>query len=186
MKNTATKVRTEATNNSVRRIKIASNAFAANTQHKSILKPQHRFLRQYQSLVALYAKASTGCGNAVSLRSRPPIREPRSWLRQSSVSLVCVIDICSGSEKVLVNVEKMVATSSHNNLLQGAERVFPAKPSTNNNINTSKSNAGTSRPTTGQQQSSRTTTLSCVTDVKGLHQIMDPRRLGKRLLNYSP
>ena len=56
--------------------------------------------------------------------------------------------------------------SSHNTLLHGAERVFPAKPSTNNNNNTSKS--GNSRPSTGQQQSSKTTTLSSVTDVKGI------------------
>ena len=61
--------------------------------------------------------------------------------------------------------------SSHNTLLHGAERVFPAKPSTNNNIDTSKSNAGTSRPSTGQQQPSKTTTLSSVTDVKILLQV---------------
>ena len=60
--------------------------------------------------------------------------------------------------------------SSQNTLLHGAERIFPAKPSTNNNINTSKSNAGTSWPSTGQQQPSKTTTLSSVTDVKGLLQ----------------
>ena len=35
MKNTATKARTEDTNNSVTRSKVASKAFAANTQHKS-------------------------------------------------------------------------------------------------------------------------------------------------------
>ena len=58
--------------------------------------------------------------------------------------------------------------NSHNTLIHGAERVFSAKTSTNNNINTSKSNAGINRPTTGQQQPSRTTTLSSVTDVKGL------------------
>ena len=61
--------------------------------------------------------------------------------------------------------------SSHNTLLHGAETVFPAKPSTNNN--TSKSNACTSRPSTGQQQPSKTTTLSSVTDVKGLLQVME-------------
>ena len=63
--------------------------------------------------------------------------------------------------------------SSHNTLLHGAEKVFPAKPSTNNNINTLKSNTSTSRPTTGQQQPSKTTTLSSVTDVKGLLQVTE-------------
>ena len=62
--------------------------------------------------------------------------------------------------------------SSHNTLIHGAERVFPAK-SSNDNINNSKSNAGTSRPTTGQQQPSKTTTLSSVTDVKGLLQVTE-------------
>ena len=61
--------------------------------------------------------------------------------------------------------------SSHNTLLHGAERVFPAKPSTNNNINTLKSNTGISRSSTGQQQPSKTTTLSSVTDVKVLLQV---------------
>ena len=63
--------------------------------------------------------------------------------------------------------------SSHNTLLQGAERVFPAEPSTNYNINTLKSNAGTSRPSTGQQQPSKTTTLYSVMDVKGLLQVTE-------------
>ena len=64
------------------------------------------------------------------------------------------------------------SNSSHNTLLHGAERVFPAKPSTNN-INTSKSNTGISRLSTGQQQSSKTTTLSSGTDVKGLLQVTE-------------
>ena len=40
MKNTATKAKTEDTNKSVTGTKVASKAFAANTQHKSNLKPQ--------------------------------------------------------------------------------------------------------------------------------------------------
>ena len=63
--------------------------------------------------------------------------------------------------------------SSHNTLLHGAEWVFPAKPSTNNNINTSKSNTGISRPFIGQQHPSKTTNSSSVTDVKGLLQVTE-------------
>ena len=63
--------------------------------------------------------------------------------------------------------------SYQNTLLHGAERDFPAKVSTNNNIITSKPNSGTSRPTTGQQQLSRTSTLTSVTDVKGLLQVTE-------------
>ena len=39
-KNTATKARTKDTNNSATRTKVASKAFATNTQHKSTPKPQ--------------------------------------------------------------------------------------------------------------------------------------------------
>ena len=63
--------------------------------------------------------------------------------------------------------------SSQNTLLHGDERVFPAKPSTNSYINNSKSIAGTSRPPTCQQQPSKTTTLSSLTDVNGLLQVTE-------------
>ena len=96
MKNTATKARTEDTNNSVTRSKVASKAFAANTQQKSNPKPQQR-------------SPSTSISSCI--RKRPPHREPRSWLRQSSVSLVCVINTCLGNAQVPVNVGKMVATA---------------------------------------------------------------------------
>ena len=76
---------------------------------------------------------------------------------------------CPSSRKC----RKDCRNSSHNTLLQGTERVFPAKPSTNNNINTSKSNAGTGKPSTGQQQPSKTTTLTSVMDVKGLLQVTE-------------
>ena len=70
--------------------------------------------------------------------------------------------------------------SCHNILLQGAEWVFPAKLSPNSNINNSKSNAGTSRPTTGQQQPSKMTISSSVSDVKRLPQVTE-----LKLLNSS-
>ena len=108
MKNTAFKARTEDTNNSVTRSKVASRAFAANTQHKSTLS-RNRALRQHQSIVALNAKGATGCGNAVSLRKRPPRREPS--LKQSSVSLVCLINTCLGNAQVPVSVRKMAPTA---------------------------------------------------------------------------
>ena len=71
----------------------------------------------------------------------------------------------------------MVATAQlhHNPLLHGAEGVFPAKPSTNNNINNSKHDSGISRPPTGQQQPSETSTLSSVADVKGLLQFTESK-----------
>ena len=67
----------------------------------------------------------------------------------------------------------MAATAPITPYFTGLKRFFAAKPSTNNNINNSKSNAGTSRPLTDQHQPSKTTTLSSVTDVKGLFQVTE-------------
>ena len=63
--------------------------------------------------------------------------------------------------------------SSHSTLLHGADKVFPAKPAPNNNINNSNSNAGTSRSTTGQQKSGKTTFLVSVFDVKPSLQVTE-------------
>ena len=62
--------------------------------------------------------------------------------------------------------------SSHNTLLHGAERVYPPKsPSNNNNIN---SNAGANQSKLPSvQSSSKTTTLSSVSNVKGLLQVTE-------------
>ena len=68
---------------------------------------------------------------------------------------------------------KVGFSNSQNTLLHGAERVFPAKSSSTNKINNSKPNAGTSRTSTGQQQSNKTTTLSSVADVKKLLQLTE-------------
>ena len=61
--------------------------------------------------------------------------------------------------------------SSHNTLLHGAERVYPSKsPSTNN----SNSNAGGNQSKLSSVQLSiKTTTLSSVSNMKGLHQVTE-------------
>ena len=63
--------------------------------------------------------------------------------------------------------------SSHNTLLQGADRVFPAKQSTNTNAIQSSGNTGQSKATISQQPSNKTTPMSSVTDVKGLLQVTE-------------
>ena len=61
--------------------------------------------------------------------------------------------------------------SSHNTLLHGAERVYPSKaPSTNNSSSNTGSNQS-KRPSV--QSSSKTTTLSSVSNVKGLLQLTE-------------
>ena len=172
MNNTAFKARTEDTNNSVTRSKVASKAFASNTQHKSNLKPQQRSpLTSISSCIV--CKSSHRLWECRVFKEKTPTQRAKvvadaklcfSCLREKHMFRQCPSPRKCGKDG---------CNSSHNTLLHGAESVFPAKPSTNNNIDTSKSNAGTSRPSTGQQQPSKTTTLSSVTDVKGLLQVTE-------------
>ena len=61
--------------------------------------------------------------------------------------------------------------SSHNTLLHGAERVYPSKSPSNNNSN---ANAGANQSKLSSvQSSSKTTTLSSVSNLKGLLQVTE-------------
>ena len=88
---------------------------------------------------------------------------------------------CKSSRKC----RKDGCNSSHNTLLHGDERDFPAKPSTNSYINNSKSIEGTGRPPTVQQQPSKTTTLSSLTDVKGLIQVTELKMINSSGTNTT-
>ena len=57
--------------------------------------------------------------------------------------------------------------------MQGADRVFPSTQSTNSNTIQPSGNTGQSKATTSQQPSNKTTTMSSVTDVKGLVQVTE-------------
>ena len=172
MKNTAFKARTEDTNNSVTRSKVASKAFAANTQHKNNLKPQQSYPSTSISS-CIVCKGSHRLWECRVFKEKTPSQRARvvaeaklcfSRLRDKNMYRQC-----PSPRKC----KKDGCNCSHITLLHGAEKVFPTKPSTNNNINTSKSNTGTSRPSTGQQQPSKPTTLSSVTDIKGLLQVTE-------------
>ena len=63
--------------------------------------------------------------------------------------------------------------SWHDTLLNGADRVFPAKQSTNSNTKQPSGNIGQSKATTSQHSPIKTTTNSFVTDVKGLLQVTE-------------
>ena len=172
MKNTATKARTEDTNNSVTRSKVASKAFAKNTQQKSNPKPQQRSPSTSISS-CIVCKGSHRLWECRVFKEKTPTQRAKV-VAEAKLCFSCLRDKhmfrqCPSPRKC----RKDGCNSSHNTLLHGAERVFPAKPSTNNNIDTSRSNAGTSRPSTGQQQPSKTTTLSSVPDVKGLLQVTE-------------
>ena len=172
MKNTAFKARTEDTNNSVTRSKIASKAIAANMQHKSNLKPQQNSPTTSISS-CIVCKGSHRLWECRVFEEKTPTQRAKV-VAEAKLCFSCLRDKhmfrqCPSP----LRCKKDGCNSSHNTLLHGAERVFPAKPSTNNNVNISKSNTGTSRPSTGQQQPSKTTTLSSVTDVKGLFQVTE-------------
>ena len=172
MKNTATKARTEDTNNSVTRSKVASKAFAANTQQKSNLKPQQ--ISPSTSISScIVCKGSHRLWECRVFKEKTPTQRAKV-VAEAKLCFSCLRDKhmfrqCPSPRKC----RKDGCNSSHNTLLHEAERVFPAKASTNNNIDTSKSNAGTGRQSTGQQQPSKTTTLSSGTDVKGLLQVTE-------------
>ena len=175
----ATKARTEDTHNLVTRSKVASKAFGANTQHKSNLKPQQSSPSTSISS-CIVRKNSHRLWECRVFKEKTPTQRAKA-VAEAKLCFSCLCDKhifrqCPSPRKC----RKDGCNSSHNRLLHRAERVFPAKLSTNNNINTSKSNAGTSRASTGQQQPSKTTTLSSVTDVKGLLQVTE-----LKLTNFS-
>ena len=172
MKNTATKARTEDTNNSVTRSKVASKAFAAKTQQKSNLKPQQRSPSTSISS-CIVCKGSHRMWECRVFKEKTPTQRAKV-VTEAKLCFSCLRDKhmfrqCSSPRKC----RKDGCNGSHNTSPHGAERVFPAKLSTTNSTDTSKSNAGTSRPSTGQQQPSKTTTLSSVTDIKGLLQVRE-------------
>ena len=172
MKSTATKARTEDTNNTVTRSKVASKAFVTNTQHKSNLKPQQSSPSTSISICIVF-KGNHRLWVCCVFKEKTPT-ERAKVVAEAKLCFYCLRDKHMFRQcKSLRKCRKDGCNSSHNILLHGAERVFPAKPSTNNNISTSKSNAGTRRPSTSQQQASKATTLSSVTDVKGLLQVTE-------------
>ena len=172
MKNTASKARTEDTDNSLTRTKVASKAIGANTQNKSNLKQQQSFLST-PIFSCIVCKGSHRLWDCRVIKEKTPTHRTMV-VAYAKLCFSCLRDKhmfrqCKSPRKC----RKGGCNSSHITILHGTEKVFPAKPSTDNNINNSESNTGTSRSTTGQQQPSRTTTLSSVTDVKGLLQVTD-------------
>ena len=100
------------------------------------------------TLAALSTKVTTGYGSVEISRKRlRPIE--LSWWRITNFALL------------------------HNTLLHGADKVFPAKQSTNPNTIQSSGNTGERKATTSQKPSNKTTTMSSVTDVKGLLQVTE-------------
>ena len=77
--------------------------------NESVFKNRNTAFCQHLSHDASYARAIFGWGSVVCLRKRLPRSKPKLLLKQSSVSLVCVINTSIGNAKVPVNVEKIAA-----------------------------------------------------------------------------
>ena len=127
MKNTTTKAGTEVTNNSVARTIVASKASAANTQHKSNLKPQ-------QSSPSTSIPSCTVSKGSRRLWECRVFDEKTPTQRAKVVVEATLCFSCLRDEhifrqcKISRKCRKDGFNSSHNTLLHEVERVFLANP----------------------------------------------------------
>ena len=171
MKQTSSKARTEDNTNSVVKTKVASRTFAANTQTKGTQRPAS-------------TSATPATPRCIVCKGNHRIWECRVFKEKSPTQRAKVVaeaKLCFSClrEKHMFRqcpnprkCRKDGCNSSHNTLLHGAERVYPSKsPSNNNNSN---SNAGANQSKLSSvQSSSKTTTLSSVSNVRGLLQVTE-------------
>ena len=163
------KARTEDNTNSVVKTKVASRTFAANTKIKGTQRPT--------------TSATPPSPRCIVCKGNHRIRECRVFKEESPTQRAKVVaeaKLCFSClrEKHMFRqcpsprkCRKDEFNSSHNTLLHGAQRVYPSKSPSNN---TSNSNAGANQNKLSSVQSSRkTTTLSSVSNVKGLLQVTE-------------
>ena len=170
MKQTSSKARTEDNTNSVVKTKVASRTFAANTQTKGNQRAASTSATPPTPRCIVYK-----CNNCiwecrVFKEKSPPQRanvaaelkpcfsclREKHMSRQGTNPRKCRKDCCNSSQITLPH---------------GAESVYPSKSLSNNNINF---NAGANQSRFSSVQSSiRTTSLSSVSNVKGLLQVTE-------------
>ena len=170
MKQTSSKARTEDNINSVVKTKSASKRFAANTQTKGTQRPA--------SLTATppTPRCNVCKGNHRIWECR--VCKEKSPTQRAKVVVEAKLCFSSMREKHMFrqwpnpnNCRKDGCNSSHNTLLHGDERVYPSKSPSNNNSN-SNARANQSK-LSSVQSSSKTTTLSFVSNMKGLLQVTE-------------
>ena len=171
MKQTSSKARTEDNTNSVVKTKVTSRTFAANTQTKGTQRPAS-------------TSATPAAPRCIVCKGNHRIWECRLFKEKSPTQRAKVVaeaKLCFSclKEKHMFRqcpnprkCRKDGCSSSHNTLLHGAERVYPSKSPSNNNNNNSTIGANQSK-LPGVQSSSKTTTLSSVSNVKGLLQVTE-------------
>ena len=172
MKQSATKAKPEENITSVTKTKIASKVLASNSQQKETKK------QMPPSSTNTYSRCVVCKGNhrlweCRVFREKTPLQRAKLVV-DNKLCFSCLRDKhtfrqCPQPRKCRAEG----CNSSHNTLLHVADRVFPAKQSTNSNTIQPSGNIGQSKATSSQLQPNRTTTLSSVTDVKGLLQVTE-------------
>ena len=170
MKQSATKAKPEENSNSVTKNKTASKVSALNSQQRETKK------QMPSSSTNTYSRCIVCKGNHRVwefrvFKEKTPTQRSKlvadkklcfSYLRNKHTFRQCPQPKKCPAEG---------CNSSHNTLLHGADKVFPAKHSTSSNTIQPSGNTGQSKATTSQQPSNKTTTMSSVTDDKGLLQV---------------
>ena len=172
MKQSATKAKPEDNSTSVTKTKTASKVFASNSEQRETKK------QMPSSSTNSYSRCIVCKGNHRLWECRVFKEEtPTQRAKLVADNKFCFSCLrykhkfrqCPQTRKCQAEGCK----SSHNTLLHGADRVFPTKQSTNPNTIQPSGNTGQSKATTSQQPSNKTTTMSSVTDVKGLLQVTE-------------
>ena len=157
MKNT--KTGNQDTTNSVWRKKAVLEAFAANTQQKIIETHQQNSVSISKKMLAVfYAKAAT-----CFVDKRQPRSEPRSLVRQNSISFVSVIKQCSTNARIPASAENMAAINPNAIYPMELKKFFQPQPQKISWILATQIQVFTA---TSQQKPCTTTTLSPDTQVK--------------------
>ena len=172
MKQSATKAKPEENITSVTKTKTTSKVFASNSQQRDTKK------QILSSSTNTYSRCIVCKGNhrlweCRVFKEKTPTQRAK-LVADNKFCFSCLRDKhtfrqCPQPRKCPVEGYN----KSHNSLLHGADRVFPTRQSTNPTTIQSSGNTGQSKATTSQQPSNKTTTMSSVTDVKGLLQVTE-------------
>ena len=172
MKQSATMAKPEENITSVTKTKTASKVFASNSQHrdKKKLIPSSSTNTYSRCIVC---KGNHRLCECRVFKEKTPTQRAK-LVADNKLCFSCLRD--KHTFRQWPQTRKCGAegcNSSHNTLLHGADRVFPTKQSTKSNTIQPPGNTGQSNATTSQQPSNKTTTISSVTDVKGLLQVTE-------------
>ena len=175
MKQSATKARPDDNSTSVTKTKTASKVFASNSQQRETQKqmPSASTNSTNTFFRCIVSKGNHRLWECRVFKEKTPNQRAK-LVADNKLRFSCLRDKhtfrqCPQPRKCRAEV----CNSSHNTLLHGADRVFSTKKSTSPNTIQSSVNIGQSKATTSQQPSNKTTTMSSVTDVKGLLQVTE-------------